>query len=86
MCTEGRALPLVRRTYRSVHAKARPYPFRANACVGRLYNRLNADYGTLHGLCRFFLDHSGPTHEAGDRTMLPFLVNMASLYEKFGFS
>jgi 5-methylcytosine-specific restriction enzyme subunit McrC len=37
----------------------------------------------MHALCRFFLEHSGPTHEMGDRTVLPFLVNMARLFELF---
>jgi 5-methylcytosine-specific restriction enzyme subunit McrC len=37
----------------------------------------------MHALCRFFLEHSGPTHQVGDREMLPFLVNMANLYELF---
>ncbi len=40
-------------------------------------------YRPMHALCRFFLEHSGPSHEMGDRTMLPFLVNMARLYELF---
>jgi len=29
------------------------------------------------------LEHSGSTHHAGDHTMLPFLVDMARLYELF---
>lgn len=37
----------------------------------------------MHALCRFFLEHTGPTHEVGDRQMFPFLVNMARLYELF---
>jgi 5-methylcytosine-specific restriction enzyme subunit McrC len=37
----------------------------------------------MHALCRFFLEHSGPTHQLGDRTVLPFLVNMARLFELF---
>ena len=37
----------------------------------------------MHALCRFFLEQSGPSHRMGDRTMLPFLVNMARLYELF---
>nr|MBP7323286.1 restriction endonuclease [Deltaproteobacteria bacterium] len=49
----------------------------------RLYNRLNEDYRPLHALCRFFLEHSGPTHHSGDKTMLPFVVEMARLYELF---
>ena len=52
-------------------------------CVGRLYHRLNEDYQPLHALCRFFLENLGPTYWSGDRTMLPFLVDMAQLFEVF---
>jgi 5-methylcytosine-specific restriction enzyme subunit McrC len=31
----------------------------------------------------FFLDHTGPSHRVGDRLMMPFLVNMAKLFELF---
>ena len=82
ICTE-RVLPLVRRAYRSIQCKAVPHPFSASDCINRLYTRLNDDYSTLHALCRFFLEHAGPTHDLGDRTMLPFLVNTARLYERF---
>jgi 5-methylcytosine-specific restriction enzyme subunit McrC len=51
--------------------------------VGRKYNRLNEDYRLLHSLCRFFLENTGPSHQVGDHTMLPFLVDMASLFERF---
>ena len=82
MCSE-RVLPAVRQAYRALRGFASPLPCNARACVGRLYSRLNEDYKPMHAMCRFFLEHSGPTHEAGDRTMLPFLVNMARLYELF---
>jgi 5-methylcytosine-specific restriction enzyme subunit McrC len=52
-------------------------------CIGRSYSRLNADYEIMHKLCRFFLEHTGPTHDAGNRGMLPFLVDMARLFELF---
>ena len=57
--------------------------FGAADCVDRVYNRLNEDYRPLHALCRFFLEHSGPGHQSGDHLVLPFLVNMARLYEEF---
>lgn len=82
MCTE-RVLPTVRRAYRALQGLATLTPYTPQACVGRLYNRLNDDYQPLHALCRFFLEHSGPSHEIGDHTMLPFLVNMERLYELF---
>jgi 5-methylcytosine-specific restriction enzyme subunit McrC len=82
MCTE-RVLPAVRRAYRALRGLVATRAFSPQDCIGRLYNRLNDDYQPLHALCRFFLEHSGPSHEMGDRTVLPFLVNMARLYELF---
>lgn len=37
----------------------------------------------MHALCRFFLEHTGPTHQTGDRRMLPVLVDMERLFELF---
>ncbi len=51
--------------------------------AGWRYHRLNADYAPLHALCHFFLTHTGPGHEIGDRPMLPFLVHMPRLFEQF---
>ena len=82
ICSE-RVLPAVRRAYRALQGLVEVTPFNPNACVGRLYHRLNDDYQPLHALCRFFLEQSGPGHHRGDRTMLPFLVNMTRLYELF---
>lgn len=81
-CSE-RTLPTVRRAFHTLHSVASPVPFGPQACIGRLYSRLNDDYEPLHGLCRFFLEHSGPTHQLGDRRMIPFLVKMDRLYELF---
>jgi 5-methylcytosine-specific restriction enzyme subunit McrC len=78
-----RELPNARRAYRTLQGAVRTYPVGPESCVGRTYNRLNADYEPMHALCRFFLENSGPTHERGDRSMLPFLVNMPRLYELF---
>jgi len=82
ICTE-RSLPLVRRAYQSLRGLATPVPCDPQDCVDRLYNRLNQDYQPMHALCRFFLEQSGPSHRIGDRTMIPFLVDMAKLYELF---
>ncbi len=81
-CTE-RVLPTVRRAYRVLQGSVSLEPFLPVICVGRLYNRLNDDYRPLHALCRFFLEHTGPTHERGDREMIPFLVPMWRLFELF---
>jgi 5-methylcytosine-specific restriction enzyme subunit McrC len=56
---------------------------RAADCVGRIYNRLNDDYSVLHGLCRFILEQSGPGISGGDRTFVPFVLNMPRLFEAF---
>ena len=79
----GRELPNVRRAYRTLQGAVQTYPVGPDSCVGRTYNRLNTDYEPMHALCRFFLENSGPAHERGDRSMLPFLVNMSRLYELF---
>ena len=48
-----------------------------------IYDRLNSGYQSIHALCRLFLELAGPTHEIGDRAMLPFLVDMNRLFERF---
>lgn len=82
LCTQ-RVLPTVRKAYRSIQAFVTPGQCVSDDCIGRLYNRLNEDYEPLHGLCRFFLEHSGPQLESGDRAMLPFLIDMNRLFELF---
>lgn len=52
-------------------------------CVNRLYHRLNDDYSPMHGLCRFILEQTGPTIQSGDRTFLPFELDMPKLFEAF---
>jgi 5-methylcytosine-specific restriction enzyme subunit McrC len=81
-CTE-RVLPTVRRAYRTLQSRVSLLPFRANQCSDRQYNRLNENYRPLHALCRFFLDQSGPSQRHGEQAMLPFLVDMARLFEQF---
>ena len=83
LCHEERALPSVRKAYHALLGVTTPTPLSAQACRNRLYNRLNQDYQPLHALAYFFLAHTGPTHEAGDRRMIPFLVDMAGLFEFF---
>jgi 5-methylcytosine-specific restriction enzyme subunit McrC len=82
LCSE-RVSPTVRQAYHALQGLVTLQPISPKDCVGRLYNRLNEDYRPLHALCRFFLDSSGASHERGDRAMLPFLVDMARLYELF---
>lgn len=82
LCSE-RVLPTVRRAYRQLAGTVTVEQQTARSCTGRHYTRLNDDYRPLHTLCRFFLDNMGPTHDAGDRAMIPFLLNMNWLFEKF---
>jgi 5-methylcytosine-specific restriction enzyme subunit McrC len=73
----------VRRAYRAVKGAVSEVEVGAEAVIGRIYTRLNQDYQPMHALCRFFLEQSGPSHQVGDQGMIPFLVNMARLYELF---
>lgn len=82
ICTE-RSLSHIRQARRAMQGFATTFSFSPAKCVDRLYNRLNQDYEPLHALCRFFLEHTGPTHRLGDRRMLPILVNMERLFELF---
>jgi 5-methylcytosine-specific restriction enzyme subunit McrC len=76
-------LPTVLKAYRTLQGSVSLRHFSPAACINRLYNRLNEDYGLPHALCRFFLEQSGPTHQLGSHTMLPFLISMAQLFELF---
>lgn len=77
------ALKKLRQTYHTLRNTATLTPFTAKDCEGRTYHRLNQDYQPLHALCRFFLDYLTPSHTQGDHSTLPFLVDMARLYERF---
>ena len=79
----ARGLPTVRAAFQGIAGRASLRPWEPRDCSGRLYNRLNADYEVLHGLCRLFLEHSGPGLQVGDSVMPPFLVNMSRLFELF---
>jgi 5-methylcytosine-specific restriction enzyme subunit McrC len=82
ICTP-QTLARIRRAFHELTGYVSLKPFQPKDCERRLYNRLNSDYELLHALCRFFLDDSGPTHKVGDRTMIPFLVEMSRLFEQF---
>jgi 5-methylcytosine-specific restriction enzyme subunit McrC len=82
ICTD-KQLHTVRQAHRAMQGVIGVQSFSARDCVGRTYTRLNDDYATLHALCRFFLEHTGPSHTVGDRRMLPFAVDLATLFEQF---
>lgn len=58
-------------------------PFTPADCQRR-YTRLNQDYAPLHALCYFFLSNlAAQLPQSGPAPTIPFLVNMAQLYERF---
>jgi 5-methylcytosine-specific restriction enzyme subunit McrC len=81
-CSEH-SKPFLLKAFRGLRGYVNLESCTASDCDAVLYDRLNQDYKPLHALCRFFLEQSGPTHKHGNRRMLPFLVNMASLFEMF---
>ena len=81
-CSE-RVSPTVRKAYHALQGLVMLQPCSAEDCIARQYNRLNPDYQLLHNLCRFFLENSSPSHERGNHKTLPFIVDMAHLYELF---
>lgn len=81
LCREE-ALPPVRRAYRLLAGRVALVDCTGADCQRVAYHRLNRDYRPLHGLARFFLEGSGPSHFLGQRPVLPFLVEMARLFEQ----
>jgi 5-methylcytosine-specific restriction enzyme subunit McrC len=60
-----------------------PGQITAESCINRFYDRLTEDYRPMHGLCRFFLENSGPGLRTGSHQLIPFLVHMPTLFESF---
>ncbi|MBD2561739.1 MULTISPECIES: McrC family protein [Nostoc] len=82
LCSE-RVSPTVRKAYHALQGLVTLQPCSAEDCIARQYNRLNPDYELLHNLCRLFLENSSPSHKRGNYKTLPFLADMAHLYELF---
>jgi 5-methylcytosine-specific restriction enzyme subunit McrC len=82
LCT-GEYLAPVRHAYRILSRFSSLDYYSHTDCTGRLYNRLNDDYEPMHGLCRFFLEKTGPCQGRGNRKMLPFVISMHQLFEEF---
>ena len=74
---------IIRKAYHTLQPLITLEHFSSDDCLRLNYNRSNEDYRLLHYLCRFFLENTTPNHHNGNCKMLPFLVNMASLYELF---
>lgn len=82
LCSE-KVSNIIRKIHRTLQPLVSLQHFSSEDCLNLNYNRSNEDYRLLHYLCRFFLENTTPNYYNGDRKMLPFLVNMASLYELF---
>lgn len=82
-CRRSEVREVVRTAYGRLQSVATLRALTAADCTERSYSRLNDDYRPSHALCRFFLEHTGPSHEGGDHHNLPFLVDMARLFERF---
>ena len=74
---------IVRQAYHTLASSVSINHIEPQDCLHRFYHRLNDDYKPMHGLCRFFLEHSGPGLEKGSHNFIPFLVNMPRLFEAF---
>ncbi|MGB3654850.1 MAG: restriction endonuclease [Rivularia sp. (in: cyanobacteria)] len=74
---------IIRKAYHTLQPLVTLQPFSSEDCLRLNYKRSNQDYSLLHYLCRFFLENTTPVYKNGNFKMLPFLVNMASLYELF---
>ncbi|NEQ76361.1 MAG: restriction endonuclease [Okeania sp. SIO2C9] len=81
-CSEN-VTPRVSKAFHLLQGLVNLQPFKSSDIVDRKYHRLNEYYQPLHALCRFFLDNIGASHQQGNYSMLPFLIDMAKLYEKF---
>jgi 5-methylcytosine-specific restriction enzyme subunit McrC len=77
------ALNKIRRGVRELQNITELEEYTVNDCTEREYRRLNSDYRFMHSLCRLILDNRGPISEIGEYQMIPFVVEMSTLYERF---
>jgi len=80
---QARTRRLVRQALLQLKGTVSLVPKTAEDCLEHTYDRLSEDYRPMHALCRFFLDSRGPGHDDGHQQMVPFLVNMPRLFERF---
>lgn len=73
----------VRQAYRAVSVAVETKPMTVADCINRSYNGLNEDYRRMHSICRFFLEHTGPSLNLGEHSFIPFLIGMPYLFESF---
>ncbi|MFC4076672.1 McrC family protein [Salinithrix halophila] len=72
-----------RRAFHALWGEVTLRPVQPRDCEGRHYHRLNKDYEAMHTVCRLFLTHMFPGHRAGENQVVPFLIDMAALYERY---
>ena len=82
LCSEE-VSKIIRKAYHTLQSLVTIKYFSYEDCFKFNYHRLNQDYKLLHYLCRFFLENTAPIYNSGNRNTLPFIVNMAQLYELF---
>lgn len=80
---EGKTTKSVRLALRMLQPRVTLRPWTVADCRGRTYSRLSQSYAPLHALCAFFLEASGPSYQPGAVTSVPFVINMARLFEEF---
>ena len=80
LCRQDLLIRLRRASRRLPVTLRHPSPFDWNTLT---YHRLNEDYRPIHGLCRLFLELTGPTRETGPDLLPPFLIDMSFLFERF---
>lgn len=73
---------VVRRAYQLLSGMVELEQFRGSDCLGRDYQRLNRGYERLHVLCHIILSQSGPVRGSGTEQMVPWAVDMETLYER----
>jgi 5-methylcytosine-specific restriction enzyme subunit McrC len=79
----GETLRSAQVAYRSLAGRVSLDRVRPKDCIGRYYNRLNEDYRPMHGACYLLLKHMGLSHETGDRAVMPFVIDMPSVFEDY---
>lgn len=74
----------VRRARHALNREITLRPYTAQDCRKPTYDRLNEDYRPMHALCAFLLAGVSPSNgRLRENGMLPFLVDMPSLFEAY---
>jgi len=74
---------IIRRVRREMLHRVTLRAFSGSECIGRPYNRLTADYRSMHRLARLFIENVGPGLNLGAHEALPFAIHFPTLFERF---